>query len=328
MIITKTPFRISFAGGGSDMADFYREHGGCVLSTSINRYMYISLHPYFDNRKTALKYSKTEIVDDLHDIDHSIFRCVLTDMDIQGVEISSTADVPSGTGLGSSSSFTVGLLHTLYCYKGKYVSKTKLAEEACNVEINKLGNPIGKQDQYAAACGGLNFISFHQDDTVSVEPLITRGETLQQLQDNLMMFYTGITHDANAILAEQKKNISSADKTRNLIQMCQLARDMKCSLENNELSDFGRILNEGWMRKKELAGGISSPRIDELYEVAMKNGALGGKLLGAGGGGFLLFYCPKEQQERLKNQLRLKPFDFRFEHDGSSVVHIGDKYWE
>lgn len=328
MIITKTPFRISFAGGGSDMADFYREHGGCVLSTSINRYMYISLHPYFDNRKTALKYSKTEIVDDLHDIDHSIFRCVLTDMDIQGVEISSTADVPSGTGLGSSSSFTVGLLHTLYCYKGKYVSKTKLAEEACNVEINKLGNPIGKQDQYAAACGGLNFISFHQDDTVSVEPLITRGETLQQLQDNLMMFYTGITHDANAILAEQKKNISSADKTRNLIQMCQLARDMKCSLENNELSDFGKILNEGWMRKKELAGGISSPRIDELYELAMKNGALGGKLLGAGGGGFLLFYCPKEQQERLKNQLRLKPFNFRFEHDGSSVVHIGDKYWE
>ena len=328
MIITKTPFRISFAGGGSDMADFYREHGGGVLSTSINRYMYISLHPYFDNRKTALKYSKTEIVDDVHDIDHSIFRCVLTDMDIQGVEISSTADVPSGTGLGSSSSFTVGLLHTLYCYKGKYVSKVKLAQEACNVEINKLGNPIGKQDQYAAACGGLNFISFHQDDTVSVEPLITKGETLQQLQDNLMMFYTGITHDANVILAEQKKNISSADKTRNLIQMCQLARDMKCSLENNELSDFGKILNEGWMRKKELAGGISSPKIDELYELAMKNGALGGKLLGAGGGGFLLFYCPKEHQERLKNQIRLKPFDFRFEHDGSSVVYIGDKYWE
>lgn len=328
MIITKTPFRISFAGGGSDMADFYREHGGCVLSTSINRYMYISLHPYFDNCKTALKYSQTEIVNNLHEINHSIFRRVLTDMDIQGVEISSTADVPSGTGLGSSSSFTVGLLHTLYCYKGKYVSKTKLAEEACDVEINKLGNPIGKQDQYAAACGGLNFISFHQDDTVSVEPLITRGETLQQLQDNLMMFYTGITHDANVILAEQKKNISSADKTKNLIQMCQLAREMKHSLENNELSDFGRILNEGWMRKKELAGGISSPKIDELYEIAMKNGALGGKLLGAGGGGFLLFYCPKEQQERLKNQIQLKPFDFRFEHDGSSVVHIGDKYWE
>jgi D-glycero-alpha-D-manno-heptose-7-phosphate kinase len=328
MIITKTPFRISFAGGGSDMANFYREHGGCVLSTSINRYMYLSLHPYFDHRKTALKYSQTEIVEDLNDIDHKIFRCVLNDMKIEGVEISSTADVPSGTGLGSSSSFTVGLLHTLYCYKGKYISKSRLAQEACQVEIGKLGNPIGKQDQYAAAFGGLNFILFHQDDTVSVEPVITRAETVSRLQDNLMMFYTGLTHDANVILAEQKKNISQADKTRNLIQMCKLARDMKRSLENNELSDFGDILNEGWIRKKELAGGITNPKIDELYDTAMKNGATGGKLLGAGGGGFFLFYCPREYQERLKNQLRLKHFNFSFEHDGSSVVYIGDKYWE
>ncbi len=328
MIITKTPFRVSFAGGGSDMANFYREYGGCVLSTSINRYMYLSLHPYFDHRKTALKYSQTEIVEDINDINHKIFRCVLNDMKIEGVEISSTADVPSGTGLGSSSSFTVGLLHTLYCYKGKYVSKSRLAQEACQVEINKLGNPIGKQDQYAAAFGGMNFISFHQDDTVSVEPVITKAETINRLQENLMMFYTGLTHDANVILAEQKKNISQEDKTRNLIQMRDLARDMKHSLENNELSDFGKILNEGWIRKKELAGGITNPKIDELYETAMKNGATGGKLLGAGGGGFLLFYCPKEYQERLKNQLRLRHFPFSFEHDGSSVVYIGDKYWE
>lgn len=328
MIITKTPFRISFAGGGSDMADFYRKHGGCVLSTSINRYMYLSLHPYFDNKKTALKYSQTEIVSDLNEINHSIFRAVLNDKKIEGVEISSTADVPSGTGLGSSSSFTVGLLHTLYCYKGKYVSKAKLAEEACRVEIEKIGNPIGKQDQYAAAFGGLNFISFHQDDTVSVEPVITMAETLCDLQENLVMFYTGITHDANAILAEQKKNIAQQDKTKNLIQMCQLARDMKHSLETNVLSDFGEILNEGWQRKRELSGGISNPEIDELYETALQNGATGGKLLGAGGGGFLLFYCPKDKQERLKNQLRLKPFPFSFEHDGSSVVYIGDKYWD
>lgn len=310
------------------MANFYREYGGCVLSTSINRYMYLSLHPYFDHRKTALKYSQTEIVEDINDINHKIFRCVLNDMKIEGVEISSTADVPSGTGLGSSSSFTVGLLHTLYCYKGKYVSKSRLAQEACQVEINKLGNPIGKQDQYAAAFGGMNFISFHQDDTVSVEPVITKAETINRLQENLMMFYTGLTHDANVILAEQKKNISQEDKTRNLIQMRDLARDMKHSLENNELSDFGKILNEGWIRKKELAGGITNPKIDELYETAMKNGATGGKLLGAGGGGFLLFYCPKEYQERLKNQLRLRHFPFSFEHDGSSVVYIGDKYWE
>lgn len=328
MIITKTPFRVSFCGGGSDMPDFYREYGGCVLSTTINRYMYLMLHPYFDEHKTALKYSRNETVDDLMQIDHSIFRCVLNDMGISGVEITSTADVPSGTGLGSSSSFTVGLLHTLYCYKGKYVSKEKLASEACDVEIKKLGNPIGKQDQYAAAFGGLNFISFHKDDTVSVEPIIAGAETVKRLQDNLVMFYTGLTHDANRILAEQKKNISNADKTKNMLQMCSLAKEMKQALENNELSDFGRILNEGWMRKKELAGGISNPVIDELYDTAMKNGALGGKLLGAGGGGFLLFYCPKEAQERLKNKLRLNPFAFRFEHDGSSVVYIGDKYWD
>lgn len=327
LIITKTPFRISFAGGGSDISDFYREYGGCVLSTSINRYMYISIHPYFDERKTALKYSQTEIVDDINDIEHKIFRCVLCDKKISGVEISSTADVPSGTGLGSSSSFTVGLLHTLYCYKGKYISKAELAEEACNVEINKIGSPIGKQDQYAAAFGGLNFISFHRDDTVSVEPVITKSETIKTLQENLIMFYTGITHNANEILKEQKRNSSLSDKVKNLKEMCGLAKNMKKALENNDLTNFGDFLNEGWIRKKELAVSVSSSKIDEYYNIALKNGALGGKLLGAGGGGFLLFYCPKEKQEILKSSLSLKPFDFKLEHNGSSVIYIGDKYW-
>lgn len=328
MIITKTPFRVSFCGGGSDIADFYREHGGCVLSTTINRYMYLSIHPYFDPGMTALKYSQNEIVSDLRQIDHSIFHCVLNEKNIHGVEISSTADVPSGTGLGSSSSFTVGLLHTLYCYQGKYISKGKLAEEACRVEIEKLGAPIGKQDQYAAAYGGLNFIRFHKDDSVSVEPIITRGDTLKSLQENLVMFYTGLTHDANQILSEQKQNIANHAKTQNLIRMCELAEDMKQSLECNELSNFGAILNESWQKKRELAGSISNPVIDELYETAMRNGAVGGKLLGAGGGGFLLFYCPKEKQALLQEKLGLRQFPFRFEHDGSSVVYIGDKYWE
>lgn len=329
MIITKTPFRVSFCGGGSDIADFYREYGGCVLSTTINRYMYLTIHPYFAENKTALKYSQIEIVDNIEDIEHSIFRCVLNEKKLGGVEISSTADVPSGTGLGSSSSFTVGLLHTLACYEGKYYSKAKLAEEACKVEIEKLGAPIGKQDQYAAAFGGLNFITFHKDDTVSVEPIITRGDTVNQLQDNLLMFYTGLTHDANAILSEQKKNIaSSEDKVKNLLRMCSLARDMKKSLEENQLGDFGAILNESWMKKRELAGSISNPKIDELYDLAMRSGATGGKLLGAGGGGFLLLYCPKERQAALQEKVGLKKFPFRFEHDGSSVVYIGDKYWE
>lgn len=249
MIITKTPFRISFCGGGSDMPDFYRQYGGCVVSTSINRYMYISIHPYFDEKMTALKYSKTEIVENLAKINHKIYSQVLNDMEVSGVEITSTADIPSGTGLGSSSSFTVGLLHSLYCYKGKYVSKQKIAEEACDVEINRLGNPIGKQDQYAAACGGLNYISFHQDDTVTVEPIIMRQETRKELEDNIVLYYTGLTHDANTILSEQKSNIASKDKTKNLIRMCELAREMKQSLESDELSNFGEQLNEGWQKK-------------------------------------------------------------------------------
>ena len=195
-------------------------------------------------------------------------------------------------------------------------------------KMERLGAPIGKQDQYAAAFGGLNFITFHKDDTVSVEPVITRGSTVKQLQEDLVMFYTGLTHDASKILAEQKRNIVNLDKTRNLIRMCELARDMKKALEENEIKDFGAILNESWRKKRELAGGISNPRIDGLYECAMKCGATGGKLLGAGGGGFLLFYCPKERQPLLKEKLRLKPFPFQFEHDGSSVVYIGDKYWE
>ena len=328
MIITKTPFRISFCGGGSDMPAFYTKHEGCVISTSINRYMYISIHPYFDEKSTALKYSQTEIVDNIHDIKHKIFREVLNDMNVSGVEITSTADVPSGTGLGSSSSFTVGLLHSLYCYKGKYVAKDKIAAEACDVEINRLGNPIGKQDQYAAACGGLNLITFHQDDTVSVEPVIMHQETLKALQENLVIYYTGITHDANKILAEQKKNISSQkDKIDNLIRMCELAKEMKKSLENDELSDFGELLNEGWQKKKELASGITDSRINEMYETAMRNGAIGGKLLGAGGGGFLLFYCEKYKQKRMEEALGLNKFPIQFEHDGTSVVYIGDKYW-
>lgn len=224
-----------------------------------NQSLYVfSYSPYFDENRTSLKYSQNEIVDYINDIQHSIFHCVLNEQHIRGVEISSTADVPSGTGLGSSSSFTVGLLHTLACYKGKYMSKGRLAEEACQVEIEKLGAPIGKQDQYAAAFGGLNFITFHQDDTVSVEPVITRGETLKQLQENLVMFYTGLKHDANKILSEQKQNISQAGKTKNLIRMCELAKAMKQSLEENELRDFGAILNESWQKKRELAGSISN----------------------------------------------------------------------
>ena len=328
MIITKTPFRVSFCGGGSDMANFYEKYGGCVLSTSINKYCYISIHPYFNENQTLLKYSENELVDSPDQIKHRIFRQVLTDMGIHGVEISSTADIPGGTGLGSSSTFTVGLLNTLNCYKGKFVSKDKLAKLACEVEIEKLGNPIGKQDQYGAALGGLNFIKFNQDGSVSHEPILMEGKTYKKLQKNLLMFYTGTTRSANTILAEQTKNITSDDKARNLLKMCGLAKDMKVALENNDISSFGKILDEGWQLKKELASGIANPAIDEAYEIAMKNGALGGKLLGAGGGGFLLFYCEEEKQDQLKKAIGLRELDFSFERDGTSVIYIGDKYWD
>lgn len=327
MIITKTPFRVSFAGGGSDMAPFYEKYGGCVLSTSINKYMYISIHPYFDETKTLLKYSENELVSSPWEIRHTIFRQVLTDLQIHGVEISSTADVLGGTGLGSSSTFTVGLLHTLFCYQGKYASKGKLAELACQVEIEKLGNPIGKQDQYAAAFGGLNFIRFNRDGSITVEPVLTPTDAYKKLERNLLMFYTGQARSANPILAEQKKNIQEDAKARNLKKMCILAEQMRESLLHGDLTAFGEILHEGWQLKKKLAGGISNPAIDELYDLALQHGASGGKLLGAGGGGFLLFYCPEERQEELKKALPLKPFDFHFERDGTSIVYIGDKYW-
>lgn len=327
MIITKTPFRISFAGGGSDIADFYEQYGGCVLSTSINRYCYISIHPYFDETATMLKYSENELVRNLSEIRHRIFNCVLNERQIHGVEITSTADIPGGTGLGSSSTFTVGLLNTLNCYQGKYMSKGKLAEKACEIEIQKLGSPIGKQDQYIAAFGGLNFIEFHRDGEVSVSPVMMQPETYLQLQENLVMFYTGDTRSANSILAEQKKNISSVDKAANLRQMCALAKEMRQALEESRLDFFGDMLNEGWKLKRTLASGISNRLIDEAYETAMSNGALGGKLLGAGGGGFLLFYCPPKDQERLRVALRLRCFPFSFEKEGTSVVYIGDKYW-
>ena len=327
MIITKTPFRVSFCGGGSDMANFYEKYGGCVLSTSINKYCYISIHPYFNENQTLLKYSENELVDSPDQIKHRIFRQVLTDMGVHGVEISSTADIPGGTGLGSSSTFTVGLLNTLNCYNGKFVSKDKLAKLACEVEIEKLGNPIGKQDQYGAALGGLNFIKFNQDGSVSHEPILMKGKTYKELQKNLLMFYTGTTRSANTILAEQTKNITSEDKAKNLLKMCGLAKDMKVALENNDISSFGRILDEGWQLKRELASGIANPAIDEAYEIAMKNGALGGKLLGAGGGGFLLFYCEEEKQGQLKKAIGLRELDFSFERDGTSVIYIGDKYW-
>lgn len=325
MIITRTPFRVSFAGGGSDIASFYENHGGCVLSTAIDKYMYISVHPSFNSNQTVLKYSKTESVTDIDKIEHKYFREMLKRLDVHGVELVSTADVPAGTGLGSSSSFTVGVLHALYAYKSKYVSKERLASEACDIEIKYLHNPIGKQDQYAAAYGGLNFIQFNKDGSVIVEPVIMHDDSRIQLERNLMMFYTGQLHSASAILKEQSGNITAGDKEANQLKMCDLARQLRHELHSNNIDAMGEILNENWMLKKTLASGISNPAIDEAYENAMKHGALGGKLLGAGGGGFLLFYVPEKDQSRVKDALRLPQLPVAFDRQGAAVIYVGDK---
>lgn len=330
MIITRTPFRVSFAGGGSDLPTFYREHEGCVLSTSINKYMYVTIHPTFNREDTVIKYNKTETVSKIKDIQHPIARQLLLDHKISGVEIVSTADIPAGTGLSSSSAYTVGLVHALYAFKGKYCSQERIAREACELEIDKLGEPIGKQDQYGTAIGGLKFIRFSRDESVDVEPIIIKKSARKQLGENLLLFYTGITRSASAILEQQSKNVvSEKDKFNNLIKMTELAYEMRNVLSEGNLDAFGQILNENWILKRKLAADISNNLIETYYEKALKNGALGGKLLGAGGGGFLLFYCPKDKQPRLRAALsQLIELPFELESSGSKVIYIGEKDWE
>ena len=330
MIITRTPFRISFAGGGSDLPSFYEKHEGCVISTSINKYMYISVHPTFNREETIIKYNKTEIVKNVNNIQHPIAKQLLLDHELNGIEIVSTADIPSGTGLSTSSAYTIGLIHALYAYQGKYCSQERIASEACDLEINKLGEPIGKQDQYGTAIGGLKFIRFLQDGSVDVEPLIIDRKVKEELNNNLLLFYTGLTHSASTILEEQSKNIvNENDKFNNLVEMTKLTYDMKDALTSGDLKSFGEILNKNWLLKQKLASSISNDTVSKYYDIAINNGALGGKLLGAGGGGFLLFYCEKENQEKLRKALSdLVELPFDVENSGTKIIYVGNKDWD
>ena len=322
MIGTRTPFRISFAGGGSDLRSFYTRHPGCVLSTSINKYMYILVHPFFDQR-TQVKYSRTELVDDVADIQHPIVRMALKSFQVNGVDVNSIADIPAGSGLGSSCSFTVGLLHALHAYTNRFASKETLAQKACEIEIDVLGEPIGKQDQYAAAYGGLNFITFHSDETVEVQPVIMLQEKRALLAENLMMFYLGGARSASEILADQQRNVrDDREKFDALVAMTELARRLRRSLLDGNVDDVGPILDENWQLKRRLSSRISEDRIDAYYETARRNGATGGKLLGAGGGGFMLFYCPRQDQEKLRTALAdLRELDFSFDSFGTQVIY-------
>ena len=323
MIITRTPFRISFAGGGSDLRSFYSKHDGCVLSATINKYMYVSIHPSFNRVETLIKYSRTETAKDVRQLGHPIARQLLLDYGLSGVEITSTADIPSGSGLSTSSAYSVGLIHALNAFQGRFRPQTEIAEEACVLEIDKLGEPIGKQDQYGVAVGGMKFIRFHQDETVSIAPVIVKREVLNRLEKNLLLFYTGYLHSAGDILKEQNANVQNdTRKFQSLAEMTELAEQLRLALMNGDLDAFGEILHRGWMLKKGLASKISSSAIDGFYEKALQNGAAGGKLLGAGGGGFLLFYCEEDKQKKLREALEgLDEFPFSFENGGTQVIY-------
>ena len=323
MIITKTPFRISFVGGGSDLEAFYQKSTGAVLSTSINKYMYISSHAYFEPNKLRVKYSQTETVDAVADLKHPILRTAFEMFNIKGgLEVSSIADLPSGTGMGSSSSFTVGLLHNLHAHSHSYASKHELASAACDLEINRLGEPIGKQDQYAAAFGGLNVIEFHANGEVTVDPVYLSNEVYSRLENSLCLYYIGNQRSASSILSEQKKNTGDTEKFAMLQKMVALVYELRSTLMSGDLDNFGTLMHENWLMKQELASGISNPVIGELYDTALKNGATGGKLLGAGGGGFMLFFCPPEKQAQLDQALhKVRRFPFKFEQEGSKLIH-------
>jgi len=323
MIISKTPLRMSFVGGGSDLPSYYQRFGGAVVSTTIDQYVYITVNKKFDDN-IRLSYSITEDVSSVDEIKHNLVRAALTNLNIRGgIEITSIADIPSkGTGLGSSSSFTVGLLHALYAYEGRYRSSEHLASESCLVEIDICKEPIGKQDQYAAAYGGLNLIRFDPDGTVSVDPIICRPETVDQIQQSIVAFYTGVTRSASGLLSRQSESMSLSRKKQVTMQkMVQLAYLLREELQKNNADVFGEILHENWVLKKSLSQEISNSGIDHWYERAMVAGASGGKLLGAGAGGFMIFFAPRERHEAIRNALSdLRPVNFRFENSGSRII--------
>ena len=296
--------RVSFIGGGSDMPAFYEKSTGAVLSTSIDKYIYISVHPYFHKDRILLKYSQTEDISNISDIQHPLIRHAFQiSNSAKGIELSSSSDIPAGTGLGSSSSFTVGVLNALNYQAGKHSNKENLAKMACEIEIERLKEPIGRQDQYASSFGGLNFIEFFQGDEVKVNKLDLNNEKLAELQNNLFMFYTGGSRSANEILREQSKSLLSKKIFQMQKKMVDLAYIAKSKLISGEFDDFGKLLNENWMLKRQLSSKISNSNIDDIYNAGMNSGALGGKLLGAGSSGFILFYCEPEFHSRLINNL-------------------------
>lgn len=323
MIITRTPLRISFTGGGTDLPAFYKNGYGAVVSTSIDKYIYITVNKRFDD-SIRVSYSQTEIVNHVDELKHDIARECLRMVGIPGgIEITSIADIPSGTGLGSSSSFAVGLLNALYTYVGERLSAGELAKRACQIEINVLGHPIGKQDQYAAAYGGVNYFTFERSGDVQREKILVSDNDLRNMNRKLMMFYTGIRRSADGILSRQSQ------ETKNKMEVLMFMRDQANRMRDGLVQkgftpDFAKMLDEAWQKKKSITAGISNPEIDELYQKAISAGAAGGKLLGAGGGGFILLYCDEPYQPAVREALGLRELDFEISLNGSRVVYFAE----
>lgn len=321
MLISQTPLRISFFGGGTDLLSFYRKLPGRVLSTTIDKYIYAIIKERYDDL-IVLNYSRKEIVNSVNDIQHELVREAMKKVGIRkGVEITTLGDIPSeGSGLGSSSSLTVGLLNAFYNYIGNLKDSITLAEEACNIEINILGKPIGKQDQYAASFGGLKLYTFNTDDTVTVEPLNLSLRDILDFQNHLFLVYTGITRKSSNILDSQNKRTEvNIEHLKEMAEMPLKAKDM---LESKEFDEFGEFLNKAWQIKQTLTNGITNPQIEEIYEKGMNAGALGGKLLGAGGGGFFLFYTPNSKKDAFLKAFEkdYKVLPFTFDRCGSRII--------
>lgn len=324
MIITRSPLRITLGGGGTDLPSYYREHGGFLVAAAIDKYVYITLHDTL-GAEMILKYSKLEHVHAIEEIQHPIIREALqvTEVPAAYLEITSMADIPAGTGLGSSGSFTTAVLKALHAHKRNLIHPAELAEQACDIELNRLGEPIGKQDQYIAAYGGITCFHYHPDGRVEAWPLRISEETRFNLEDNLLLFFTGFSRSASSILKDQDDRSKASEKAiaENLHFIKDLGRQSQAALEAGDLEEFGRLMDVHWRRKKERSGAMTSGQIDDWYEYALANGAIGGKLIGAGGGGFLMFYA--WEKAKLRHAMReagLREVRFRFDFEGTKVV--------
>ena len=326
MIITRSPLRITLGGGGTDLPSYYRENDGFLISAAIDKYVYVTITRPF-SPGVYLKYSSIENVNNINGVQHPIIRESLKifadEKVLPQIEITTLADIPSGTGLGSSGSFTTALIKALYTHHKQMLHTSEIAELACDIEINRLGEPIGKQDQYIAAYGGITCFDFNRDESVIARPLDISANTLFDMEDNLLLFFTGFSRSASSILKDQKEKSqsSNADMLANLNYVKEMGYRSKELLEKGNVSDFGALMHEHWEHKKRRSGGMSNPQIDEWYELGLKNGAIGGKLVGAGGGGFLLFYA--EDRNKLRHAMKhagLEEVRFKFDYEGTKVM--------